>query len=74
MDVFNEDGSHHDSLLSLDGNMDPMNPNGHGQVVSPQTGLPPINPNNPPPPPPSGGSSSASGGLGKCSMAVFFER
>jgi hypothetical protein len=62
MDVFNDDGSHHDPLLSLDGSLESMNPNGHSQVVSPQNGLPPLNPNNQPPP--SSGSAGPSAGLG----------
>ncbi|ODM95377.1 Zinc finger SWIM domain-containing protein 8 [Orchesella cincta] len=63
VDVLNDELSHHDSLLSsLESGLDPLNPGAHGHqvVVSPQTGLPPVNPNNPPPPPPSGGASGPS--------------
>lgn len=62
MDVLSDDFNHHDSLLSLESGLDPLNPGSHGHqvVVSPQTGLPPVNPNNPPPPPPSGGSNGPS--------------
>lgn len=48
--------------MSLDGPLDAMNTNAHGQIVSPQTGLPPLNPNNPPQPPP---SVSSPGGPGQ---------
>lgn len=60
--MLNDDLNHHDSLLSLDPGLDPLNPASHGHhvVVSPQTGLPPVNPNNPPPPPPSGGATGPS--------------
>lgn len=45
--------------------LDPMDPmNVHGQLVSPQTGLPPLNLNNPPQPPPSVSSGGPSAGPG----------
>jgi hypothetical protein len=56
--------------MSLDGPLDSMNTNVHGQLVSSQTGLPPLNPNNPPPPPPNG-SSGPPPGQGKYIYIIF---
>ena len=56
----NEEFSQHDNFLVLDSSLDPMNPN-HHQLISAQTGLPVLNPNNPPPPTPSVSSSGSTG-------------
>jgi len=61
VDLLNDEICHNDSLMCLDSTIDPMNPNGHHQHVSQQTGLPLVTPNNPPPPPPSVSSGQSSG-------------
>lgn len=60
MDLLSEDFAHHDGLL--DPSLEPINPNGHHQqLISAQTGLPVLNPNNPPLPTPSVSGTGSSG-------------
>lgn len=54
MDLFNEDSNHHDSFLIGDSGFD--HSNHQHQMISAQTGLPPVNSGSPPCLPPSSNS------------------